>query len=393
MPHFRIEAGQRTASLSPSRFKTSFLWAAAVLVLFSASLAEEGRTLVGVVANSQGEHVAHVGLTIFAAAPADPTRTRLAVTSSDDQGRFSVAVPPKTPLLIELQGQLGRGRVRVSADEDGQPLQLHYPVRTTVVLLHDNDMHFNFNHREAFAAKLEEVRRQYVNVFLLNAGDVFVRAPERWNDPRPEYYARESCAIIDTMNAFRYDAMTLGNHEFDYIDDLTVAALGRAKFPLLAANIEVTTDRMPRPQPYHQLETANGLPIAVLGLSVAYAKEGVRSHDPVAVARDYLHLRQQYPLLVGLTHLGFRNDNRLAETLGTFDVILGGHSHTMVNPAVSVNGVLIAQAAGTPSDTPVHPDRPKYLGKVVVVLENEQVVEKHGQVFTFAPTDAPIAEQ
>jgi hypothetical protein len=393
MPRFRIEADQRIVLLLPSRFWTSFVWAAAALVLVSASLAEEGRTLVGVVADAQGESVANIGLTIFDAAPVDQARVALATTSSDDQGRFSVAVPPKTPLLIVLQGELGRGRVRVSADEDGRPLQLCYPVRTTVVLLHDNDMHFNFNHREAFASKLEEVRRQYENVFLLNAGDIFIRAPERWNDPRPEYYARESCAIIDTMNAFGYDAMTLGNHEFDYIDDLTVAALGRARFPLLAANIEVTTERLPEPQPYHRLETANGLTIAVLGLSVAYTREGVRSRDPVAVARDYLHLRQQHSLLVGLTHLGFRTDNRLAETLGTFDVILGGHSHTLVNPAISVNGVLIAQAAGTPSDSPVHPDRPKYLGKVVVVLENERVVEKHGQVFTFIATDAPVAEQ
>jgi hypothetical protein len=393
MPQSRIEARRKTASLLLSRLRTSFLWTATALTLVSLSLAEEGRTLVGVVVNSQGEYIANVGVTVLAAGPAHPARIPLASTSSDDQGRFAVAVPPKTPLLIELRGELGRGRVRVSAEEDGQPLQLRYPVRTTVVLLHDNDMHFNFNHREAFAAKLEEVRRQYENVFLLNAGDIFVRAPERWKDPRPEYYARESCAIIDAMNVFGYDAMTLGNHEFDYIDDLTVAALGRARFPLLAANIEVTTDRLPRPQPYHQLETANGLTIAVLGLSVAYTKEGVRSRDPVAVARDYLHLRQQHPLLVGLTHLGFRTDNRLAETLGTFDVILGGHSHTLVNPAVSVNGVLIAQAAGTPSDTPVHPDRPKFLGKVVVVLENEQVVEKHGHVFTFAAADASVAEQ
>jgi uncharacterized ion transporter superfamily protein YfcC len=119
-------------------------------------------------------------------------------------------------------------------------------------------------------------------------------------------------------------------------------------------------------------------------LSIAYAKEGVRSRDPVAVAREYLHLREQHPLLVGLTHLGFRTDNRLAETLGTFDVIVGGHSHTLVDPAVIVNGVLIAQAAGTASGTPVSPDRPKYLGQVVVVLENDQVIEKRGQVFTFS---------
>jgi hypothetical protein len=390
MPHCQT-------SVPTLKWNTLFLrgWllgAVAMLLIIGSSRAEELRPLAGVISDGQGAGVAEVTLTVFDASPIAEPRGLLATTSSDAQGRFSVAVPPNTPLLIELQGQRGRGRVRVAADRDDQPLELCYPVRTTVVLLHDNDMHFNFNHREAFAAKIDQVRGQHENVFLLNAGDIFIRNRDRWIDPRPEYYAQQTCAIIDTMNQFGYDAMTLGNHEFDYIDDLTVAALRRARFPLLSANVQVTTERLPQPQPFHVLETANGLTIAVLGLSIAYAKEGVSSRDPVAVAREYLHLREQHPLLVGLTHLGFRTDNRLAETLGTFDVIVGGHSHTLVDPAVIVNGVLIAQAAGTSSGSPVSPDRPKYLGQVVVVLENDQVIEKRGQVFTFsAPAKTPGA--
>jgi 2',3'-cyclic-nucleotide 2'-phosphodiesterase (5'-nucleotidase family) len=150
---------------------------------------------------------------------------------------------------------------------------------------------------------------------------------------------------------------------------------------------------LPQPKPYIVLETTNGLTIAVLGLSVATAKEGVRSRDAVAVAREYLYLRQKHPLLVGLTHLGFRTDQRLAEAVGSFDVILGGHSHTLVDPATRVSGVLIAQAAGTPSTTPAHPNRPKYLGQVELVLENEQVVEKRGQVFTFLAPESAASVQ
>jgi 2',3'-cyclic-nucleotide 2'-phosphodiesterase (5'-nucleotidase family) len=97
-------------------------------------------------------------------------------------------------------------------------------------------------------------------------------------------------------------------------------------------------------------------------------------------------------LFVPSRWLATASDNLLAETLGTFDVIIGGHSHTMVNPAVTVNGVLIAQAAGTGSGSPVHPDRPKYLGQVTVVLENDQVVEKSGQVFTFTAPVQKVGE-
>lgn len=372
---------------------TALLLACAACTVAADSAADETQSLSGVVTDAQGGGLEDIALSFFDAASARLPRPALATAISDAAGQFTAAVPAKTPLLVELHGSQGRGRVRIAADRNGQPLQLTYPVRTTVVLLHDNDMHFNFNHREAFAARLEQVRRSHQNVFLLNAGDVLIRDPARWNDPRPEYYAAQSCAIIDTMNDLGYAAMTLGNHEFAYIDDLTLAALRRARFPLLAANIQVTTARLPQPKPYIVLETTNGLTIAVLGLSVATAKEGVRSRDAVAVAREYLYLRQKHPLLVGLTHLGFRTDERLAEAVGSFDVILGGHSHTLVDPATRVNGVLIAQAAGTPSTTPAHPDRPKYLGQVELVLENEQVVEKRGQVFSFlAPESAASAQ-
>lgn len=71
---------------------------------------------------------------------------------------------------------------------------------------------------------------------------------------------------------------------------------------------------------------------------------------------------------------------------------IGGHSHTQIDPAIEVNGVLIAQTGGTASTTPASPDRPKYLGQISLTLENERVVEKRGQVFKFpAPRTPPAA--
>lgn len=384
---FRIKIVRHAILFVASRWLAAASVAAVACIAVSVCTADDRQTVTGRVADAQGLGVADLTVSAFAADLAARTDQPLATTSSDSQGRFTISLPAEAPLLVELQGDRGRGRVRVTPDELGQPLELVYPVRTTVVLLHDNDMHFNFNHREAFAAKLEQVRAEHEHVFLLNAGDIFVRLPERWNDPRPEYYAAQSRQIVDIMNSFDYDLMTLGNHELDYIEDLTIAALQRARFPLLSANVRVTTDLLPQPKPFHVLHTSHGLSIAVLGLSIAYNREGVQRLDPIDQARKYLYLREQHSLLVGLTHLGFRTDNQLAETLGTFDVIIGGHSHTMVNPAVTVNGVLIAQAAGTGSGSPAHPDRPKYLGQVTVIFENDQVVEKSGQVFTFA---APV---
>lgn len=54
--------------------------------------------------------------------------------------------------MLKVAGREGVGRVAVAASTEGEPLRITYPVRSTLVLLHDNDMHFNFNHLDAFRA-------------------------------------------------------------------------------------------------------------------------------------------------------------------------------------------------------------------------------------------------
>jgi 5'-nucleotidase / UDP-sugar diphosphatase len=291
--------------------------------------------------------------------------------------------------LLELHGPEGICRLRVGDTQT--PVTATYPVRTTVVLLHDNDLHFNFNQQQAFGAAVEDVRSRYDNVFLLNAGDIFIRSQQQWKEPTTEFYARHSRQVVDLMNRYGYDVMTLGNHELDYIDDLTRKALASARFPLLAANVQLATDLLPQPLPYTVLVTDNDLTIALLGLTVVnFEKQGVAMRDPIAVAKEYLHLAESHDVFVALTHIGFRTDQRLAAAVDVLDVIIGGHSHTLLDEAVLINGVLVAQAGGTAGG--LDPQRPKYLGKVKLTLENGRVVAKQGRVFTFtADQPAPAA--
>ncbi len=350
-----------------------------------------GETIRGTVSDRGGRALAGIEVRLLGPREAaEAARPRIASATSDGEGRFALAADRTAAKLIELAGPQGAGRVRV--ETSAAPLALVYPVRATVVLLHDNDHHFNFNHREAVAAKIDAIRSRHRHVFLLSAGDVFIRHANLWNEPSPEFYARQSRGIIAEMNAFGYDAMTLGNHELDYIDDLTREALAQARFPLLSANVTVSTDRLPQPQPYTVLTTDNDLTVAVLGLSVANPKEGVAMRDAIEAAREFLPLADEHDVFVALTHIGYRTDRRLAEAVDRFDVIIGGHSHTLLEEAEVVGGVLVAQAGGTAADrpNPVDPARPRYLGKVVLVLENGAVVEKRGRVFTF--TGDPSAE-
>lgn len=309
---------------------------------------------------------------------------------TDDSGAFFLNGLAAGDVIVRLRGDQGEGRVRVSLGADDTPLLLTYPVNTTVILLHDNDLHFNFNHREMFAAEVDAVREQYANVFLMSAGDIFVRHPDRWARADDVSYYIGMCAfIIDTMNAMAYDVCTPGNHELHYIDGHTRKALEMAQFPLLGANIHIETENLPSLKPYVVFETDNNLTLAVLGLTRGTGRPGVETSDPIDTARAYRRLAHEHDLFVALTHIGLGRDRELAEAVPELDVIIGGHSHNLLDEGEEVNGVLIGMAGGPPRQHQQDPDWPKYLGKIEIKFQNDRIVEKTARVMTFEAARVP----
>ncbi len=302
---------------------------------------------------------------------------------TDSQGRFTMDAVRHGSILFRLHGAFGTGQYMKNISRSRETLELEYPVMTTIILLHDNDLHFNFNHTEAFDSLLNEIRGKYDNVWMMNAGDTFVRHAHRWIVEDTSYYADRSLYMFETKNKLGYDLVTPGNHELDYVGTHTGVSLESAQFPLIAANIDIATKHLTVLKPYIVLETTNALSIAVLGLStVNFNKPGVTSRDPVATTEAYRNLSDEYDMFMALTHIGYSSDSTLAEAVPDLDVIIGGHSHTLLETARVVNGVLIAQAGGPPPQHGIDPDWPKYLGKVKVVFENDTIIEKTGYVMT-----------
>lgn len=317
----------------------------------------------------------------------------MASTTTGSDGAFALRVRHDGDVLLAVQGDAGTGRVRIAADE--VTTLFTYPVRTEIWLLHDNDHHFTFNYMEPFLEELERHRADHTNVFLLNAGDFFVRHRDRWHQPFEPHYYRRAVGMIALMNALAYDVATPGNHEFDFYGDYTRKALEYAAFPLIAANAEVTTAPLPQFEDYVVLHTDNRLAIAVLGLSRGGGMDGVHLRDPIVTALGYRHLAEDHDVLVALTHIGYRTDRELAEAMPELDVIIGGHSHTLLEEAELINGVLVAQAGGHPH--PMDYEAPNFPGIVRLLLESGRVVEKEGRVLVFAgdggeePSDADAA--
>jgi 5'-nucleotidase len=226
-----------------------------------------------------------------------------------------------------------------------------------VTILYTNDTHarldpFPSNAKEFAglggiarrASLVKKVRAHQKNVLLLDAGDVFQGTP--WFDV---YGGSVDLKLMSEMN---YDAMAVGNHEFDRGPDGFAEAAQKAGFPILAANYITRNTPM---NPYvqrHIVKEFDGFRIGIFGLGiqlrgvVAPSLFGdVRYSDAVRSAeRTVNSLRDfhQCDYVICLSHLGYSYDNnriddlKLANSVTGIDLIIGGHTHTFLDEPVLV---------------------------------------------------------
>jgi 5'-nucleotidase/UDP-sugar diphosphatase len=149
----------------------------------------------------------------------------------------------------------------------------------------------------------------------------------------------------------------------------------------VSANIEPLPGAFPELQPWIVLKTKGGIRILVFGLIQIEPENGLpsthpdkvkdlRFSDPLAKALELKKLRSSADIMVGLTHIGYEEDLLLAKQMPELDLIIGGHSHTRVDPAENVNGVLVTQTGGDNM----------FLGRVDLLLKDGRVVEKKGKL-------------
>ncbi len=130
-----------------------------------------------------------------------------------------------------------------------------------------------------------------------------------------------------------------------------MAKLKGARHPLLAANLAPKSGASPVED--HLLIQKNGLKIGVFGVMVPMVTAKMATQaasaylwtDPIESARKQVEvLRRQVDVLIALTHIGHRRDQLLAEKCPGIDIILGGHSHTVLEQPECVERTWIAQA-------------------------------------------------
>ena len=189
------------------------------------------------------------------------------------------------------------------------------------------------------------------------------------------------------MSETGYDAMTLGNREFHVADALLRLKIGKAGFPVLCANIRWRDDQggaLPA-VPSFEATLPNVLRVGVFGLTVPMVTPRMTARlvsafvfdDPVLAARKQIaRLRPEVDALIALTHIGLREDERLAAACPELDLIIGGHSHNKLHEPQVVSGVPIVQAGWfghflgeTTLTWQDQPGRPSVTGRLVDLRE------------------------
>ncbi len=189
------------------------------------------------------------------------------------------------------------------------------------------------------ATFLDQFRKEHKNVLLFDCGDI--------SQGTPYYNMFQGEVEVKLMNEMGYDAMTIGNHEFDFGLDNMARLFKMANFPVVCANYNLdATPLKDIVKPYVILERY-GLKIGVFGLGArpegliqANKCEGVIYENPIEVSNEIAALlkKKGCDVIVCLSHLGIQMDEHLVAKTRNIDVILGGHSHTfMKGPKIYLN--------------------------------------------------------
>lgn len=270
-----------------------------------------------------------------------------------------------------------------------------------LTLLHSNDMHGDFLAEDVdgnlvggvalLSGYVQKIRREEENVLYAISGDMF-----RGSLIDSEF---RGLSTIEIMNLLGPDVVTLGNHEVDYGLAHLLFLERCAKFPIINANMYIAQTHSRLFKSHLILEPVTGMRILFIGI-LTEETLSMTKRDPligqlinIEGAVDEVgkicnaYRTEDIDLTVLLTHIGFEEDKKLAASLDPdwgVDVIIGGHSHTLLEEPAVVNGIPIVQAAiGTDQ-----------IGRfdIMIDLDNNCIDSYTWQLISVTPENCPKDE-
>lgn len=193
---------------------------------------------------------------------------------------------------------------------------------------------------EARSAFVNKIRKEYPNVLLFDAGDL-VQGTPYFN----LFHGRVEAQV---MNLMKYDAGTIGNHEFDYGIDTLKMIIDKVNFPIISCNYDFSNTPIgDKVKPYVVLKRF-GIKIGILGVGAdpnglvqKSSYEGMIFKPVNSSVNHYSEIlknKEKCDLIICLSHIGYPLDIELAKQSKYIDIIIGGHSHTfMEEPDIRKN--------------------------------------------------------
>ncbi|KFF00062.1 5'-nucleotidase [Chryseobacterium formosense] len=220
-----------------------------------------------------------------------------------------------------------------------------------LTILHTNDQHSRIEpfdssytknpNQGGFARRatlIQKIRNEESNVLLLDSGDIFQGTPYF------NFFGGE--LEFKLMSMMKYDASTMGNHDFDNGLDGFLKVLPNAKFPFICSNYDFKNTILDGKTSPYKIFNKNGIKVGIFGVGIQL--EGLVGkkqygetiwNNPIDVAQhysNYLKNEQKCDLVICLSHIGYAYkgepeklcDKILAAQTENIDLILGGHTHT-----------------------------------------------------------------
>ena len=220
-----------------------------------------------------------------------------------------------------------------------------------------------------------DIERQTTNVIVACSGDLFSGNPVVDNYPEKGY------PMIDLMNRVGFDITVMGNHEFDYGESSLTDRIEQADFSWVCANVDMENTGIPEPLEYSTISIddlkvtflglveTNGKENATIPLTHPWKVQNLTFQRPENVVFQYSNLKEQEgsDLYIALSHLGHDGwegalgDYQLAMQFPYFDLIIGSHSHRVID--TTINNIPIFQAGSYLN----------YLGKIELSVENKKL--------------------
>ncbi len=255
------------------------------------------------------------------------------------------------------KGAIGGGLIMAGAFPYEALAGPRKPAKLTV--LHTNDVHSRLEPFEedggkwagqggvaARAALIAAIRKEEEHVLLLDAGDIF--------QGTPYFNLYKGEPEMKAMTMMGYEAVTMGNHDFDAGVEGFARQLPHANFPILTTNYDFTGTALEGKTMPYTIIKKGGIKVGIFGLGIQLrglvpddAYGSTQYLEPIQIAQstvDKLRKREHCDLVICLSHLGYDYDYRkvsdkvLAKETSGIDLIIGGHTHTFLEkPTVMKN--------------------------------------------------------